>query len=121
MEIFTIVKGTTCDVQIKDPGNSQIKRTIYLGVVEMPQRVRTNDPNARQRYLQTSAGNETYAGEGHIQDYSSSMDELAESYDRHTRYKLGDEARANFLLPVRPHKYTGVSNNNGENNEREIT
>lgn len=88
----------------------------------MPQKVRKKDPGATQRYLQTAAGNETYAGERNIHDYGSNLYDLAESYDRNTRAVFGTEARANFLLTVLPHKGSGVSNiNKGENDEREIT
>jgi hypothetical protein len=107
------------DVQIKDAGSSQVRRTIFLGVVHTPKKSVGKHPATESRYVQLQAGCETYTKVEDIVRGGNTPYRLAEGYDLDTRTEYGNEARINFLLPVLPHKRSMISDVNGEINQSE--
>lgn len=89
-------------VQIKDPGTSQYRRTIYLGVIETPTVMKTR-AKEKDRFVRMSV--EKYEGtQSHIVGGGNNPTDLAEFYDDQTRVKHGKMAHTNFLMEPLPHR-----------------
>ena len=92
-------------VDIKDVGSPQYRRTIYLGVVLTPTRVKTTSGET-DKFLRL-LHREKYTGdESTIIDGGDFAIKLARDYDNNIRGVKGNQARANFLLPPLPHRET---------------
>lgn len=89
------------EVIIKDEGTGHHLRTKYLGVVPATGRLRKENKKNKEPFI--LLGDEKYYKGVWIIDGSDDEEHLAGQYDLGVRDRLGNDARANFLLdPILP-------------------